>query len=238
YVGFPTTFPGEFAAMPIERLAYLGFGVEDPKAWLKFAVEGLGLADAGASGGANRLRFDERAWRIALHPAKRNDLLYAGFEVTDAAALEKLESDLSGRGIECRRLTPAEVESRGVRGGVTFSDPDGLAIEVVYGHSLASEPVRSRLSFLTGEGGLGHLVLCVSDVDRSTAFYRSLGFEISDFIDMAVGPEQQITITFLDCNPRHHTLALAALPLPRRIEHFMLEVATVDEVIDTYNRLR
>lgn len=227
-------------AMKIERLAYLGFAVEDTQAWFQFARDGLGLTDARAVGETLRLRMDDRAWRIALHPASRNDLLYVGFEVDGTGAIEKLEASLRDRDIDCRRLTPTQLDARSIRAGIAFKDPDGLDLEVVYGHATASQPFESRLvrRFLTNGQGLGHIVISARDPDRSIEFYRSLGFETTDLIQMEVASGMVLTITFLHCNSRHHTLALTRLPIERRLEHFMVEVESIDEVIKAYNRMR
>lgn len=226
--------------MKLERLAYLGLCVEDPQAWMRFALDGLGLADAGAIGDTLRLQMDDRSWRIALHRAPRNDLSYVGFEVAGGEALDQLEASLGRRDIECRRLTPAQLQARCAAGGIAFKDPDGLDVEVVHGLAPASRPFESSLvrGFVTNGQGLGHVVLSSSDPERTTGFYRSLGFELSDWINMEVAPGRVVKITFLHCNSRHHTLALAQVPMPRRLEHFMLEVGSVDEVIAGYNRMR
>ena len=226
--------------MKLERLAYLGLCVEDPQAWLRFALDGLGLADAGATGETLRLQMDDRSWRIALHRAPRNDLSYVGFEVDGSEALDQLEASLGRRDIECRRLTPAQLQVRCVRGGIAFKDPDGLDVEVVHGLAPASRPFDSSLvsGFVTNGQGLGHVVLSSADPERTIEFYRALGFELSDRIQMDVGSGRVLTITFMHCNSRHHTLAVARLPMERRLEHFLLEVESVDEMIAAYNRMR
>jgi 2,3-dihydroxybiphenyl 1,2-dioxygenase len=225
--------------MAAASLAYLGLGVADRQAWRNFAILELGLMDGGATGASYRLRMDDRPWRIALHETPANDILYAGFEVPNAAALRSLEARLHDNDIAWRPLTAAELKDRGADAGITLHDPDGLALDIVYGIQPCPEPfVSSRVArFVTDDGGLGHIVLSVSDPARTMAFFQMLGFAVSDFIDMAVTPEITIRITFLHCNKRHHTVAFAPMPGPRRLDHLMLEVATVDDVIDTYNRL-
>ncbi len=46
-----------------------------------------------------------------------------------------------------------------------------------------------------------------------------------------MGPKgRQINLTFLHCNPRHHSIALAPVPLPKKLNHIMLEVTSLDDV--------
>lgn len=226
--------------MKLERLAYIGLWVEDPQAWLRFATDGLGLVDGGAGGDSLRLRMDDRSWRIALHPAPSNDLAYIGFEVDATESLEQLATTLRGRDIECRRMTPAQLQERHVQAGIAFKDPDGLDIEVVRGLAQAAQPFASKLvpKFVTNGQGLGHVVLSSPDPERTADFYKSLGFALSDTIEMDVGSGRTLKITFLHCNSRHHTLALARIPMQRRMDHLMVEVESVDDVIAAYNRMR
>jgi biphenyl-2,3-diol 1,2-dioxygenase len=39
-----------------------------------------------------------------------------------------------------------------------------------------------------------------------------------------------VELTFLHCNPRHHTLALVPASMPKRLNHFMLQVDSMDDV--------
>lgn len=223
--------------MRVDSLAYLGLGTADDDRWMEFAVEGLGLQEGRRTGDVRRLRLDERAWRLALHRSGSNDILYAGFDVADAAAVRALAERLECQGIAQRSLTPAEIEERQVAGGIVAEDPHGLRLEFVHGCA-GAEPCKPRhvTGFITGTGGLGHIVLSTNDPGLSRQFYELIGFRISDYVEMALGP-QMLRIEFFHCNKRHHTLALAPLPGLRRLDHLMLEVASVDDVIDAYNRM-
>jgi catechol 2,3-dioxygenase len=87
---------------------------------------------------------------------------------------------------------------------------------------------------------LGHVVLRVKDLQRSTAFYAAvLGFRVSD-----VYPESMMQggMVFLRCNADHHCLALVggardALPA-RDLHHLAFEVATLDELVRAREHLR
>jgi catechol 2,3-dioxygenase-like lactoylglutathione lyase family enzyme len=87
---------------------------------------------------------------------------------------------------------------------------------------------------------LGHLVLMVSDLQRSTQFYTQvLGFQVSD-----VYPEDMMPggMVFLRCNPDHHCLALigAAKGAATHIDlhHVAFEVPTPDDVFRAREHLR
>lgn len=87
---------------------------------------------------------------------------------------------------------------------------------------------------------LGHIVLQVSDLERSTAFYTQVvGLTVSD-----VYPEEMMPggMVFLRANTDHHCLALVGRgpgdSRNRELHHFAFEVATLSEVFHARDRLR
>jgi 2,3-dihydroxybiphenyl 1,2-dioxygenase len=124
-----------------------------------------------------------------------------------------------------------------VAAGFHLCDPDGLRFELVIDHEAATSPFQSELvqGFRTGDQGLGHVVLAIGDLDRGVAFFEQIGFAMSDYITVPMG-EAQLRIAFMHCNPRHHSLAIAGLPGGKRLNHIMVEVAEVDDVLLGYKR--
>ena len=87
---------------------------------------------------------------------------------------------------------------------------------------------------------VGHVVLQVSDLERSTDFYtRILGFKVSD-----VYPEDMMPggMVFLRCGTDHHCLALVGAGdgkhANRELHHLAFEVPTLGQVIAARDRLR
>jgi catechol-2,3-dioxygenase len=86
---------------------------------------------------------------------------------------------------------------------------------------------------------IGHLVLNVSDVARSTAFYRDVvGFQVARY-----GPDGNRN--FLTCGSMHHNLALFKAPagaLPRQkgqigLNHFAFRVENYQALQQAHQRL-
>lgn len=221
--------------MSIGSLGYLGFKVKDPSAWAAFATGVLGLMPADPGDGADRFRLDDLAWRIAVEPGEADDLAFLGLEVAGPAELEALRGRLVEAGVVVGNGDPDLLAQRKVVGLITCQDPDGLPVEIFYGPTLRTEvPFASPAgvgSFVTGDQGLGHVVLSTREMDASRRFYQDLlGFRLSDIIRMQPSPQFGFDMEFFHCNPRHHTLALIPVPMPKRLHHFMIQTPTLDAV--------
>ena len=202
----------------IRNLARIEFASPGADEWRNFgpAVLGAELAPDGPDG-AVRLRVDDASWRIAIHPGSRDDLSCLCWEVDDVDA------------------TVAPVWAAGIavdRGdAVSFTDPFGFRHQLA-GHiepGGAFTPGRPMTAgFVTGEQGLGHVVLIVPDLAAAEAFYTGvMGFKPSDSIEAGT------SLRFFHCPgkaARHHALALASAPGVVGLHHLMLEVSSLDDV--------
>ena len=58
---------------------------------------------------------------------------------------------------------------------------------------------------------------------------------ISDFIELSRSHRlgRQLTLTFMHCNPRHHSVAFGEIPVAKRLLHFMLQAKSLDDVCST-----
>ena len=225
----------------VTQLGYLGLSVSDINAWEHFATHTLGLqVSERGDDGSLFLRTDEYHHRFLVHPTGKDDLAYIGWEVKDEHGLRAMAEQLTASGIEVKKGTQAEAEARRVVDLLTFKDPSGIASEIFYGplmtFNLPFQSPRPISGFEGGTLGLGHMVVVMDDFDRSLHFYRDvLGMRLSDFVQVERPPGHKMRLAFFHCNPRHHTLAFYAAPQPpKRLNHFMLQAKTLDDVGATY----
>ncbi|OCC25620.1 glyoxalase [Croceicoccus estronivorus] len=247
--------------MSIRSLGYVGFGAPDPAVWLEYAtriiglmparacagedwgipmVPGSGPASAGsgvADDGTVYLKMDDWQWRIAIHPdAENRGIKYIGLEVEDQIDLEEQVAKLNEAGFPAELGTQAQAQARSVTGIAFTRDPSGNAIELFYG------PVLDRkfasplgMEFLAGPFGVGHVNLLTSDhlEDAQNFYTRVLGFKLSDYIHFGGGN----VANFYACNARHHSVGLLKVGGAIGIHHLMLEVTSVDMVLQCLERV-
>ena len=221
--------------MSVASLGYIGFEVSDLKAWDGYLTGFLGLMPGQGNGTSARYRMDDRAFRIHLDKGTADDISFIGLEVETPEGLQALRERLEKAGVPCAPASDNLKKERGVRDLLVLTDPAGLQVEVYVGATaLTNMPFHSPAGvsgFMTGGQGAGHVVLASEKIDEIRDFYtRLLGFRLSDTIGMAISPDFTLVLEFYHCNPRHHTLALAPIPAPKRLHHFMVEMATLDDV--------
>jgi 2,3-dihydroxybiphenyl 1,2-dioxygenase len=227
--------------MNVRALGYMGFDVKDVARWEAFAtgIVGLQLGSRG-SDGALLLRMDEREQRLTVRPSDRDDLAFTGWEVESGAELQAVAERLRAGGATIASGDTTLCRERGVDALIWCLDPNGVRVEVFHGARNAATPFaspRAISGFITGDQGLGHFVLLCDDPDATLRFYQdALGLRITDFIDFEREPGTVMHMTFLHCNPRHHSVAFMARPNPpQRISHLMLEVGSIDDVGATFS---
>lgn len=219
----------------IHALSYIGFSSPRYEEWLTFGPEVLGmqLAERG-SDGTVRLRVDDAAHRLSIHPGDEHALDYIGWGVHTEAELRELSGHLADNGVKVQAGTDAEIRDRAVANMAWFEDPFGIRHELSWGqvrYPATFRPGRPMSGFVTGEQGLGHAVLVVPDLERADQFFNGvLGFRLSDRI---IDPP--LSARFYHCNGRHHSLAVAEIPGRAGFQHLMLETASLDDVGTAYD---
>jgi 3,4-dihydroxy-9,10-secoandrosta-1,3,5(10)-triene-9,17-dione 4,5-dioxygenase len=231
----------------MRSLGYLRVRATDVDAWRTFATKVLGVAEGRGPDPDNLyLRIDELSARIVVEPGEEDRLAATGWELADHWALSAAVDRLKEHDVLVETATPAELAERRVQEMVRFTDPFGNVLELFHGASYEARPVVTPYGarFVTGSQGLGHVVLPVTDDAEGLRFYQDvLGFRLRDSMRLAgelVGQEAGSTVwlRFLGCNPRHHSLALVAMPAPAGCVHVMLEVDRFDDVGRAIERAR
>lgn len=230
----------------IRQLAYLVVDSDKLAEWSSYATDFLGMRAALDDDGKTlRIRMDARSYRFLLRNMSggeaSEDLWAAGFQVGRSADLAALAERIRAAGVEVHRGTPEECADRRVEDLIWLRDPQGLRIEIVYNPLEGSDDLVLPLvrgGFLTGDLGFGHIAIGAIDLKTCEAFYEDvLGFALSDYIVQDI-QGFSVDFTFFHVNPRHHTLALAGLPTPYRLNHLMVEVADIDVVGEAMERAK
>jgi 2,3-dihydroxybiphenyl 1,2-dioxygenase len=220
--------------MDLGGIAYLALDVPDVEAWAEFAVGVIGLmpAPAGPAPDGSELRYfkaDERQWRLALRRADHPGIAFVGFDVHNDSAFAAALEHLGSVGATFTRGTPEECRTRGVGDLVWLTDPSGVRVELSL-RPTVDGPFISPVGvprFVAGELGFGHYVVLTPDLDASMDFYtRVLGFRLSDYV--VIGPS--MSVQFLRCTPRHHSVALTAVGPMSGLHHVAFEVGDIDQV--------
>ncbi|MCP2175167.1 iron-dependent extradiol dioxygenase HsaC [Williamsia maris] len=225
---------------PIRSLGYMRIEATDMAAWREYGLKVLGMVEGkGVTEGALYLRMDDFPARLVIVPSDRDHLASSGWECSNAAALQQVRDRLSDAGIVFREAKDEELVDRQVVEMIVFSDPTGNVLEAFHGVALQHRRVVSPYGhkFVTGEQGLGHVVLTTDDDEASLNFYRDvLGFRLRDSMRLppqVVGREEGDDppwLRFFGCNPRHHSLAFLPIPNDTGIVHLMVEVENYDDV--------
>ena len=218
--------------MSIEALGYVGVHAKSLEDWAGFGEKFLGMQLVDKSRGSLAFRMDDRKQRLVVAGDGGEGVAFFGWEVADAATLDRLAADLEAKGIAVTRGTRALADERRVKDLIAFSDPVGNRLEIFHGAETTSEPFspgRNISGFRTGPLGMGHAVLHVKDINDAIPFYRDvLGFRLSDYMT------KPFNAYFFHANPRHHSIAFIETGRSAT-HHLMVELYSLDDVGQCYD---
>lgn len=231
----------------IRGLGYLRVQSQDVPRWRELTVEALGFAETtGPDPKGLYLRMDEREARLIVLPGDTDRVLAVGWEVRDQFALAAVGRAVEASGTAVKVLSEDECRERRVDSAILFEDPSGTPVEVFFGPVLDHDPVRTKWMqrFVTGDQGMGHVVLPTTNFDEVEAFYTEvLGFLPRGAIKVSKQEPGQKPrrVRFMGVNQRHHSLAICPAPHgePPGLVHLMVEVDSLDAVgraLDEVNR--
>ncbi|CAA0114591.1 Iron-dependent extradiol dioxygenase [BD1-7 clade bacterium] len=250
--------------MQVQSLGYVVVGSTDLAKWEDYGVNVVGMmkSTSAPDNGSVYLKMDQRPFRYQVIEAPFDGLLFAGWDLGTEDAFNAGLAELDAKGIAYEKIEAAdELAARAVSGLARLADPSGNQLELYWATgSLADDGVAFASGadvdgFVTNaedgsDMGLGHVVLhAPTDFEGVHDFYASMGFLDADITDMS---EQGMgKIYFMNCNSRHHSLALWSwgAPSPETdfkpspeskapgCVHLMAEVASLREVGSCLDRV-
>jgi 2,3-dihydroxybiphenyl 1,2-dioxygenase len=207
--------------MYLQSLGYMGIRTRNVEDWADFGTRFLGMQLVDRSRFTLTLRMDDRRQRVVVQADGNDGAKFFGWEVADAAALDRLAARLESAGVVVQRLSSATADERRVKEIVRFEDPEGNVSEAFHGAEISSDPFRPGRAisgFRTGPLGMGHVVMNVERVDRVLPFYQDvLGFRLSDYT------LRPFKAYFFHLNPRHHSFAMIETG-HNSVHHMMVEL--------------
>lgn len=227
--------------MKVAALTYVVVKSRDPEEWRHFGRDVLGMSVDDAPGGL-ALKMDERAGRVFIEAGDRDAYCASGWELRSEAEFNAACAELTSHGVAYHQASERELALRHVFAMVWFLDPSGNRHELSYGYVTDFSKFISPAGvshFVTGELGLGHMVLPAPQIAATRAFLIDvLGFGLSDVLIHRPAPDMSQRIDFMHCdNGRHHSLALFEGEVPAGCVHLMFEVDSLDEVGRAHDRM-
>lgn len=180
---------------PLVAPCYVRLAVREPHAAAAFATDILGLQPV-PDKQALLFRSDERYHTLSLIAAPASSSI--GVEISDEAALERVEQALRKDGFTVRRGSRDECKQRFVRDALIAHDASGNQIDLVL------RPAQSGRRYFpsrdAGITGLQNVGLRSSRLNDDRRFWTStLGARINDWAG---------DVTYLGIDQKHHRIAL------------------------------
>lgn len=213
--------------------------------WRRFGHDAIGMHVDDSLPGVMRFRLDEHPCRFLLQHGAGEDVIALGWQLDDHAVFEEVVARVSGHGVPVTEGTAEEAQLRGVERLVRFPGPNGLAQEIFVRASTSPSPLdmRVRGGFVTGDAGIGHVAIMTTKPHQMRGYYSTVfDARLSDFIDETISGVK-LRIRFLRVNQRHHSVAIAAAtrlpinPIRTRIQHLNVQVADLDDMTASYQRV-
>lgn len=231
----------------IKSMGYIRVSSTNLDDWKTFAEKVLGLG-AGRGPNSDHLyyRIDQVSARVVVFPGERDELDCVGWELADPKSVQDARDHLDAAGVAFEEGTKEELDDRRVQELIRFRDPWDNVFELFHGITYESRPVVTpyAANFVTGDQGMGHVVVPVGDDVEALHFYSEiLGFRLRDSMSLpgelaGKEPGSKIWLRFLGVNPRHHSLAFLPMPNPSKCVHVMLEVDALDDVGRALERVK
>lgn len=213
--------------------------------WRRFGADAIGLHVDELGRDVMRFRMDDHECRFLVRRGPAEDVTALGWLVDDHETFDAILARVTDAGVPVTEGTSEECAQRGVERLWRFPGPKGVATEIFTSPLRTTAPLHMQNSaFVTGASGVGHVAITTKDPAALRAYYSTvLDARLTDLIDETISG-LTLKIRFLRVNERHHSIAIANLrglpvdPIRTSIQHLNTEVATLDDVLASYERVK
>jgi catechol 2,3-dioxygenase len=223
--------------MGVMRLGYLQIGVPDLAAGRRHYGDVLGLLETHADAESSCYKaWDEWDHHSLVISSGEPGLRRMGWKVSDAGALEALETATTAFGLSVERM--AKGDNPGIGDGFRCILPIGHLAEFYVDADVVGTSVGVRnpdpwpRSGLSGVGVpfLSHVAVTGDDVGAAEQYFSEvLGFHVSE--RLVAGPDdEEPIVTFLSCGEQVHDIAIQKGP-DAKIHHLAYEMESWTDIL-------
>ena len=227
------------------HLGYVVIETDKMSDWKRFGRDAIGMHLDEMAPDTVRFRLDDDACRVLLRRGPAEDVVALGWQLDGDPTFDEIRRRIADHGVPGVEGTDEEAKLRGVERFLRFPGPNGLGQEIYTTARRAPLPLDIPGSgFVTGAGGMGHVALTTKKPHDVRGYYHHVfDARLSDYIDETISG-MKFKIRFLRVNERHHSVAIASVnalpvnPIRTRVQHVNVQVATLDDMVGSYQRVR
>ncbi|HEY9303404.1 MAG TPA: VOC family protein [Mycobacterium sp.] len=228
------------------QLGYIVIETDKFADWRRFGQDAIGMHLENTLPDVMRFRLDDNECRFLLQRGPAEDVTALGWKADDHNIFDEIISRVTRHRVPITEGTAEEAALRGVERLARFPGPNGLSQEVFTRARTSDTPLHMRVGggFVTGAGGIGHVAVTSKKPHQIRGYYDAVfDARLSDYIDETISG-LKFRIRFLRVNERHHSVAIAAVnrlpinPIRTRIQHLNIQVADLDDMTASYQRVK
>ena len=228
---------------------HLGYIVIETKRfadWRRFGRDAIGMHVDQTLPEVMRFRLDHNECRFLLQRGPAEDVTALGWQLDDHDTFDEIANRVRRHGVPITEGTGEEAGLRGVERLARFPGPNGLTQEIFAGARNSATLLDTAVpgGFVIGDNGIGHVAVTSKKPHQVHGYYGTVfDARLSDYIDETISG-LKFKIRFLRVNQRHHSLAIAAVnrlpinPIRTRVQHLNIEVADLDDLTASYQRVK
>ncbi|SOX55204.1 extradiol ring-cleavage dioxygenase [Mycobacterium ahvazicum] len=227
------------------HLGYVVIETNKVSDWKRFGRDAIGMHLDELAPDTVRFRLDDNECRVLLRRGPAEDVVALGWQLDGHSTFDEIGRRIADHGVPSVEGTEEEEKLRGVERFLRFPGPNGLAQEIYT--TARTAPLSLDIpgnGFVTGAGGMGHVALTTKKPHQVRGYYNHVfDARLSDYIDETISG-MKFKIRFLRVNERHHSVAIAAVnalplnPIRTRVQHVNIQVATLDDMVASYRRVK